>query len=279
MCQRYISPSQSTIAGRTGWRADRGARSTRMQPPRGGSHDHPREREEQQQRRDVAEQHVLDHVRGEEVVRRRARRGRDERRQQREHRRRRRRSPGAARRPRPPASRRACAEAPDVDARPTARAARARPGRRTSELGMRRVVTRHARDCRNARAARRGTALAHLARAPRLLAPPLCWSCGGAGAPQRSRSAVAAAALLRSPRDPSPVVLSGVRVWAPMAYAGPARDLVRALKFRGATARGRRDGRADRGERAQPDAGDGALVPVPLHPRRLRAARLQPGRR
>ena len=55
---------------------------------------------------------------------------------------------------------------------------------------------------------------------------------------------------------PDPVVLSGVRVWAPMAYAGPARDLVRALKFRGATRRGRHDGRTDRRERDQPDAAE-----------------------
>jgi ComF family protein len=32
------------------------------------------------------------------------------------------------------------------------------------------------------------------------------------------------------------VLLCGVPVWAPVAYSGPARDLVRALKFRGATA-------------------------------------------
>ena len=38
------------------------------QPPRSGAHDHARERQQEQQRRDVAEQHVLDHVRREQVV-------------------------------------------------------------------------------------------------------------------------------------------------------------------------------------------------------------------
>jgi ComF family protein len=73
------------------------------------------------------------------------------------------------------------------------------------------------------------------------------------------------------------VVLSGVRVWAPMAYAGPARDLVRALKFRGAIhvadamaaqiVANAPEGLLD------PDsqAGSLAAVPVPLHPRRLRS--------
>ncbi len=70
-----------------------------------------------------------------------------------------------------------------------------------------------------------------------------------------------------------PVVLSGVRAWAPVAYAGPARDLVGALKFRGAT--------AVAGAMAAQIAANApaellgaalrpALVPVPLHPRRLR---------
>jgi ComF family protein len=67
------------------------------------------------------------------------------------------------------------------------------------------------------------------------------------------------------------VWLCGVRVWAPVAYAGPARDLVRALKFRGA--RGVADTMA-----AQMVAGASlefqegfTVVPVPLHPRRRRA--------
>ncbi len=73
-------------------------------------------------------------------------------------------------------------------------------------------------------------------------------------------------------RRPSaePVVLSGLSVWAPAAYEGPARDLVRALKFRGAT--GVADFMAAQIVANAP-AGllEGTLVPVPLHPRRLRS--------
>lgn len=66
-----------------------------------------------------------------------------------------------------------------------------------------------------------------------------------------------------------PLMLSGVRVWAPVAYAGPARDLVRALKFRGATAVA--DAMAAQIAANAPASMLGAaLVPVPLHPRRLR---------
>ena len=68
---------------------------------------------------------------------------------------------------------------------------------------------------------------------------------------------------------PDPVVLSGVRVWAPMAYAGPARDLVRALKFRGATAVADTMAAQIVANATSLMLG-GALVPVPLHPRRLR---------
>ena len=68
---------------------------------------------------------------------------------------------------------------------------------------------------------------------------------------------------------PEPVVLSGVRTWAPVAYAGPARKLVGALKFRGAT--GVADTMAAQiAANAPPFMLDGAFVPVPLHSRRLR---------
>jgi ComF family protein len=67
------------------------------------------------------------------------------------------------------------------------------------------------------------------------------------------------------------VWLSFVRVWAPVAYAGPARDLVRALKFRRAT--GVADAMAAQIVANAPFGwlADVALVPVPLHPRRLRS--------
>jgi predicted amidophosphoribosyltransferase len=62
-----------------------------------------------------------------------------------------------------------------------------------------------------------------------------------------------------------------MRVWAPVAYSGPAGDLVRALKFRGALKL------ADVMAayivaNAPPGLVDGrTAVPVPLHPRRLRS--------
>jgi ComF family protein len=76
-----------------------------------------------------------------------------------------------------------------------------------------------------------------------------------------------------------PVELADVPAWAPVAYEGPARELVRALKFRGAVALA--DAMAAQiaanappallGEAAQPNGARPVLVPVPLHPRRLRA--------
>jgi predicted amidophosphoribosyltransferase len=72
------------------------------------------------------------------------------------------------------------------------------------------------------------------------------------------------------------VLLCGVPVWAPLAYSGPARNLVRALKFRGAIALADTmaaqivaNAPSDLLAPAPP-AGRCTLVPVPLHPRRLR---------
>jgi ComF family protein len=69
------------------------------------------------------------------------------------------------------------------------------------------------------------------------------------------------------PREP--VTLSGVRVWAPIGYEGPGRDLVRALKFHGALALA-----AEMASIIVASAPDGllqgVLVPVPLYPARLR---------
>jgi ComF family protein len=101
-----------------------------------------------------------------------------------------------------------------------------------------------------------------------MLVPPLCWSCGGI---TRRGEPLCAGCRGRMHRlAPEPVALCGIRVWAPVAYAGPARDLVRALKFSGAT-------RLAEAMAAQIAANAPAgylgaqLVPVPLHPRRLRA--------
>ena len=70
---------------------------------------------------------------------------------------------------------------------------------------------------------------------------------------------------------PEPVWLSFVRVWGPLAYSGAARDLVRALKFRGAV--GVADAMAAQITANSPPGwlSDVALVPVPLHARRLRS--------
>jgi ComF family protein len=100
-----------------------------------------------------------------------------------------------------------------------------------------------------------------------MLVPPLCWACGGVA--RRREPLCGGCRRLVRRLGPDPVVLSGVRVWAPMAYAGPARDLVGALKFRGAT--GVADAMAAQIAANAPTLMlDGALVPVPLHPRRLR---------
>jgi predicted amidophosphoribosyltransferase len=109
-----------------------------------------------------------------------------------------------------------------------------------------------------------------------LLAPSLCWSCGA--------PAVRDAPLCRDCRRelrflaPAPVGVHGLEVWAPVAYEGPARDLVKALKFHGAT-RVARDmavlivanapGAMLGGAPSATPAG--ALVPVPIHPARRRA--------
>jgi predicted amidophosphoribosyltransferase len=102
-----------------------------------------------------------------------------------------------------------------------------------------------------------------------LLAPPLCWGCAE---PSRRGDALCRrcrAALHRLVAEP--VWLCGVRVWAPVAYSGPARDLVGALKFRAAM--GVADTMAAQiAANAPPELLAGVtLVPVPLHPRRVRS--------
>jgi predicted amidophosphoribosyltransferase len=129
-----------------------------------------------------------------------------------------------------------------------------------------------------------------------LLAPPLCWGCDGLVRRGEVLCRGCRSSLHRL--APEPVLLSGVRVWAPVAYSGPARNLVRALKFRGAL--GVADAMAAQiaanappgllGATAPPGPLAAAgpldplaaagppgplarvtLVPVPLHPRRLRS--------
>lgn len=100
-----------------------------------------------------------------------------------------------------------------------------------------------------------------------MLVPPLCWGCGGVARRREPLCARCRRLLRRLGQDP--VLLCGVPVWAPVAYSGPARDLVRALKFRGATAVA--DAMAAQMAANAPAALlAGVLVPVPLHRRRLR---------
>ena len=61
--------------------------------------------------------------------------------------------------------------------------------------------------------------------------------------------------------------MEGVEVWAPVAYEGPGRALVRGLKYRGAV--GLAEPMAAAICAGAPTLA-GALVPVPLHPRRRR---------
>ena len=100
-----------------------------------------------------------------------------------------------------------------------------------------------------------------------LLAPPLCWSCRGPAGRGAALCFGCRRALGFLPREP--VLLSGIRVWAPIAYEGPGRDLVRALKFRGALSLA--DEMAALVVATAPDGLlRGVLVPVPLQPARLR---------
>lgn len=100
-----------------------------------------------------------------------------------------------------------------------------------------------------------------------LFAPRLCWSCSGLARRGDPLCGSCRASLHRL--TPEPVLLSGALVWAPLAYSGPARDLVRALKFRGAIALA--DAMAAQIVANAPSGLlDAALVPVPLHPRRVR---------
>jgi predicted amidophosphoribosyltransferase len=102
-----------------------------------------------------------------------------------------------------------------------------------------------------------------------LLAPPLCWACRG---PARSGEPLCARcrAGLRWQR-PRTLRAGGVETFAAVAYDGPARELVRALKYRGARALAGAMA-AQIVANAPPGLleADGALVPVPLHPARER---------
>lgn len=118
------------------------------------------------------------------------------------------------------------------------------------------------------------------------LAPPACLACRAPLADAQAQLCVACRRALpwltgrRCPRCDLPAPCGRrcpahdaafERAWAPLAHAGPARDLVAALKFRGALPVARlMAGQIAAG--APRELLDGAaLVPVPLHPARRRA--------
>jgi predicted amidophosphoribosyltransferase len=103
-----------------------------------------------------------------------------------------------------------------------------------------------------------------------LLAPSFCWACGVSAQPHEPLCRTCKGRLRWL--EPEAVELAGVAVWAPLAYDGPARAVVRGLKFRGALGLAEPMA-APMAAVAPPELLDGLalLVPVPLHPRRARA--------
>jgi ComF family protein len=106
-----------------------------------------------------------------------------------------------------------------------------------------------------------------LARLLSLLAPPLCWGClRYAREGPLCRDCRAGLSWL----PPELVAVAGVELFAPLAYERAARAMVHALKFRGALAVADPMA-AQMAANAPPGLLDRAtLVPVPLHPARLR---------
>jgi predicted amidophosphoribosyltransferase len=118
------------------------------------------------------------------------------------------------------------------------------------------------------------------------LAPPACWACGATVAAGQPLCWACRAELrflrgARCPRCGLPAPCSGrcpaapsalAQAWAPVAFEGPARALVHALKFRGAL--GVAETMAAQVVAGAPPgllAAPAALVPVPTHPLRRRA--------
>jgi predicted amidophosphoribosyltransferase len=100
-----------------------------------------------------------------------------------------------------------------------------------------------------------------------LLAPPLCWACGAPASRGAPLCRPCRGALRFLAREP--VLLGCVPTWAPVAYEGPARELVKALKFRGATGVAEAMATLIAANAGTP-LSNVALVPVPLHPARRR---------
>jgi ComF family protein len=102
-----------------------------------------------------------------------------------------------------------------------------------------------------------------------VVAPPFCWACGADATRAEPLCGRCRAELTWLGGEP--LTIAGVEAWAPLAYEGPARALVRGLKFRGATGlalplAAQMVANAPAGLLA----GGAELVPVPLHPARAR---------
>ena len=109
-----------------------------------------------------------------------------------------------------------------------------------------------------------------LSRALAVVAPPFCWACGGDAGRAEPLCGRCRSELVWLGPEPASLA-AGFCGWAPLSYDGPARALVRALKFRGAV--GLADPMAAQVVAAAPTGllGEGhELVPVPLHPARAR---------
>ncbi|CAB4943098.1 unannotated protein [freshwater metagenome] len=105
-----------------------------------------------------------------------------------------------------------------------------------------------------------------------LLAPTGCWSCRGpapGGHPLCGSCAAALPWLEDGPDGERGQALD--RWWAPLAFAGPARDLVHALKFSGAAGiAGHMGAQMALRRPAGLFAPGTVLVPIPAHPLRRR---------
>jgi len=111
--------------------------------------------------------------------------------------------------------------------------------------------------------------VALLTRVLELVVPPFCWECGGTAASDRPLCRECHVSLRWLGGEQ--VELAGVRLWAAVAYEGPARSVVRGLKYRGAAGLARpMAAQIAAGAPAGLLEDPAALVPVPLHPRRRR---------